>query len=364
MARCDKKGAQVALYNFERFNVFLVEDNSYIRRVMQDLLRTVGFGRVVTAISGADAIQHLKTMSDSKRMVTSLAFDIIISDLVMAPVNGLLLVRWVRSAKESPNRMVPFIMLSGAADHEYVRSARDLGATEFLAKPFSVESVYKKILEVVDFPRQFVTTQKYFGPDRRRKNYGAPDEERRVTKDEDVVIVYSADKITKPKNPTEVWYFRLPNSLKGKAGGLGASEPGEIPVGLIEEAEEQLERAALDFTDWALGYLAKLSDLCTEALMKPGRRDEYFHEINVLAHELRGQGGTFGYPLISIFGKMLYDVTGEGCSEDDNAVEIVKAHIDTMRAVLREKVVGDGGNLGRDLLKSLRLAIDKHSVRK
>ena len=355
----------MAVYNFERFNVFLVEDNTYIRRTMQDLLRTVGFGRVATAESGADAIQHLKTMSDGKKMVGSLALDIIISDLVMSPVNGLLLVRWVRSAKESTNRMIPFIMLSGAADHEYVRAARDLGATEFLAKPFSVESVYKKILEVVDFPRQFVTTQKYFGPDRRRKNYGPPDEERRATKDADVAIVYSADKIAKPKNPTDVWYFRLPNHLKGKAGGLGgSSEPGEIPTSLIEEAEEQLERAALDFTDWSLGYLAKLSDLCTEALMKPGRRDEYFHEINVLAHELRGQGGTFGYPLISIFGKMLYDVTGDGCREDDAAVEIVKAHIDTMRAVLREKISGDGGNLGRDLLKSLRAAIDKHSAKR
>ena len=355
----------MATYDFDRFNIFLVEDNTYIRRTMEDLLKTLGFGRVITAESGADAIQHLKTMSDGKKMVGSLALDIIISDLVMSPVNGLLLVRWVRSAKESTNRMIPFIMLSGAADHEYVRAARDLGATEFLAKPFSVESVYKKILEVVDFPRQFVTTQKYFGPDRRRKNYGPPEEERRITEDDSVVIVYSADKVNKPKTPTDVWYFRLPNHLKGKAGGMGGSSgPGEIPTELIEQAEQQLERAALDFTDWALGYLAKLSDLCTEALMKPGRRDEYFHEINVLAHELRGQGGTFGYPLISIFGKMLYDVTGDGCSEDDSAVEIVKAHIDTMRAVLREKIVGDGGTLGRDLLKSLRAAIGKHSAPK
>ncbi len=352
----------MGIYNFDRFNVFLVEDNTYIRRTMEDLLRNIGFGRIISAANGAEAIQHLKSMGDSKKMVGSLALDIIISDLVMTPINGLLLVRWVRTAKESPNRMIPFIMLSGAADHEYVRSARDLGATEFLAKPFSVQSVYKKILEVVDFPRQFVTTQKYFGPDRRRKNYGPPDDERRATRDDDVVIVYSGSKIAKPKKPSEVWYFRLPNSLKDKAGGLGSSGPGEIPTELIEEAEEQLERAALDFTDWALGYLAKLSDLCTEALMKPGRRDEYFGEINVLAHELRGQGGTFGYPLISIFGKMLYDVTGEGCREDDNAVEIVKAHIDTMRAVLREKIAGDGGSIGRDLLKSLRAAIEKHSV--
>ena len=114
--------------------------------------------------------------------------------------------------------------------------------------------------------------------------------------------------------------------------------------------------------EWAHGCLAKLSDLCTEALMHPERRNKHFEEINLLAHELRGQGGTFGYPLITIFGKMLYEVTGKGCNENDAAVEIVKAHVDTMRAVLREKIAGDGGEIGRTLHKSLQAAIDKHTM--
>ena len=77
---------------------------------------------------------------------------------------------------------------------------------------------------------------------------------------------------------------------------------------------------------------------------------------------MRGQGGTFGYPLITIFGKMLFDVTGDGCVQDDSAVEIVKAHIDAMRAVIREKVAGDGGQVGRELLKSLEVAIERQST--
>ena len=91
-------------------------------------------------------------------------------------------------------------------------------------------------------------------------------------------------------------------------------------------------------------------------------RTSEFEEINLLGHELRGQGGTFGYPLITIFGKMLFDVTGEGCAQDDNAVEIVKAHIDAMRAVIREKISGDGGQVGRALLKSLEAVIEKQST--
>ncbi len=352
----------MAVYNLERLSVLLVEDNQFVRSTLENLLRQLGFRQITAAANGADAIEHLKTAHENRQTAGNVVLDIVLSDLVMAPVNGLLLLRWLRSAKESPNRFVRFIMLSGAADEEYVHAARDLGATEFLAKPFSAASVSRLVLEAIDYPRQFVASKKYYGPDRRRRNGGPPAEERRVMKEEDITIVYSADKVVKPKKPTDVWYFRLPNALKDKVGGMGDGGAGELPTELLEEAEEQLERAALDFTEWARDYLAKLSDLCTEALMHPEQRNKHFEEINLLAHELRGQGGTFGYPLISEFGKMLYEVTREGCSENDSAVEIVKAHVDTMRAVLREKIAGDGGEVGRALHESLQEAVEKHTI--
>lgn len=341
-------------FDFSRLGVFIVEDNEYIRNTLENLLRYFEFGRIATAANGEDAIEYMKTLGGAGNRV---APDIIISDLVMTPINGLLFLRWMRTAKESGNRMIPFVMLSGAADEAYVNSARDLGATEFLAKPFSAASVYNHLLRVIEHPRQFVATTKYFGPDRRRQKQGPFGKERREKREEDVTIVFSADKVVKPKHPTDVWYFRLPNTLREKAGGANIKGSAEVPVALLEEAEQQLQRAALDFSVWALDYLKRLSDLCANALKEDTGRERYFEEINLLALELRGQGGTFGYPLISTFGKMLYDTTVEGCEVDDNAVEIVKAHIDAMRAVLREKISGDGGDIGRELLKSLRHAV-------
>ncbi len=342
-------------FDFSRLGVFIVEDNSYIRITLENLMRQFRFGRINSVNDGQQAVEFMKKLG-SDNVGTP---DIILSDLVMAPINGLLFLRWVRTSKESFNRMIPFIMLSGAADETYVNSSRDLGVTEFLAKPFSAETVYKHLVKVIEVPRQFVTTTKYFGPDRRRQKQDPPGKERRLKKDEDVTVVYSAEKVVKPKHPTDVWYFRLPNTLKEKAGGGGFKGAAEMPLDLLEEAEQQLERAALDFTTWALDYLKKLSDLCTEALAADteGGRGNFFEEINLLALELRGQGGTFGYPLISTFGKMLYDSTLEGCREDDNAVKIVQAHVDSMRAILREKIAGDGGKIGRELLASLKQAI-------
>lgn len=352
----------MVMYSFDRFRVFVVEDNSFIRGTLEEVLRSFKISQIQSADNGETAITKLKGAAATTQVDGGIP-DIVISDLVMKPINGLLLLRWVRMSKDSPNRFMPFIMLSGAADRAYVESARDLGVTEFLAKPFSGKSVYEHILNVIDRPRPFIATKEYFGPDRRRQG-GPPRGPERRERDKEVTVVYSADKIVKPKTPTDVWQFRLPNTLKEKAAGgqVPSGAVGEMPMDMLDQAEEQLERAQLDFTQWAAEYLANLSQLCSDALDTDGPRDRIFEEINLLALELRGQGGTFGYPLISQIGKMLFDATGEGCRSDDTGVEIVRAHIDSMRAVIRDKVAGDGGEIGRAVIQGLKQSLDKRAV--
>ncbi|HPD83174.1 MAG TPA: response regulator, partial [Alphaproteobacteria bacterium] len=46
---------------------------------------------------------------------------------------------------------------------------RDNGMTEFLMKPYTARDMYKKIVQLIERPRQFVKAEGYFGPDRRRK---------------------------------------------------------------------------------------------------------------------------------------------------------------------------------------------------
>jgi hypothetical protein len=38
-----------------------------------------------------------------------------------------------------------------------------------MAKPVSAKSLYRRLVSVIEHPRQFVRTKTYFGPDRRRK---------------------------------------------------------------------------------------------------------------------------------------------------------------------------------------------------
>ena len=215
------------------------------------------------------------------------------------------------------------------------------GVTRFrydgiFAKPFSVNSVFLHLAKVIEQPRSFIATQKYFGPDlRRTQRSGAPNgKERRREGTDHVTMVYSAEKTVKAKNVSDVWCFQLPNTLKERAGNVIGSGPPTLPDNILAEAEESLERTVLDFVEWAQKYLANLATLCERAMEEPDKRTLQFAVINELAHELRGQGGMFGYPLISVAGKVLYESSIEGCSVTDNQVEIVRSHIDMMRAVI------------------------------
>ena len=106
--------------------------------------------------------------------------------------------------------------------------------------------------------------------------------------------------------------------------------------------------------------LGNLSDLCDVAKKNPGSRRKNFEEFKLLAHELRGQGGIFGCPLINTLGKMLCDATRRCCCEDNSGVKAFKAHVDSMRTVIRDKISGDGGQWGREFLTSFELAIEKN----
>ncbi len=347
----------------DRISLLIVEDNEYMLDILVNSLKRIGFPRIQRARNGKEAVEYLKLSAKGSGTAVE-QIDIVISDLIMSPVNGVHLLQWLRDDKGSPNRFMPFIMLSGAADRVNVEETRERGVTDFMAKPFSVDNIYKVLQRIIDVPRQYVTTQNYFGPDRRRSNKAGPPKtgERRRPDESHATVVYAKDRVEQAKTPSDVWIFKLPNYLKQKMLGSNAGrQPFVLPEDVLSNAESALKREAEGFIDWAKQFLDRLSKQVAMAKELSGERTQYFDQINLIAHELRGQGGTFGYPLITVFAKSLYEVSKPPCRENDASLDIVKAHIDAMRAVIREKIGGDGGEPGQALFKALKAAIAKFS---
>lgn len=165
--------------------VLIVEDSKYMRNLLRGLLLSYGVGEVLEAADGAAAL----------KIIMATPPDAVVCDLQMTPMNGLDFCDLVRKAENSPNRFMPIVMITANPSREIVAAARDVGVSEFLAKPITAESLLKRLLAAIK-PRPFVETRKYFGPDRRRKEdpeYPGPD--RRSIEPEDVVP------IAKPKTP-------------------------------------------------------------------------------------------------------------------------------------------------------------------
>jgi two-component system chemotaxis response regulator CheY len=139
--------------------MLLVDDNHHMRVLLTEILRAIGVKNVFEAADGAEALQ----------MMRSHQIDIVMTDLAMQPLDGIDFVRLLRNSQDSPNPMVPVIMITGHSTMRRVNEARDVGVTEFLSKPVTARGVIERISRVVDHPRPFVRTSEYFGPDRRRR---------------------------------------------------------------------------------------------------------------------------------------------------------------------------------------------------
>jgi CheY-like chemotaxis protein len=178
-------------YDFGLFSALVVEDNSYLQTLLFQSLKAIGVGNVKTVEHGGLAIDLLRMIKQNPSQAGMMNVDLIFSNWQMSPVDGMMLLRWVRRHKESPNRFVPFTMVTGYADPAKVAEARDMGVTEMLAKPFSVNALADKLLQIVDKPRQIVHTGDYFGPDRRRTPGVPPGgNERRVITEQEIEVVY------------------------------------------------------------------------------------------------------------------------------------------------------------------------------
>src|SRR3546814_7308130 len=119
-------------------------------QLIKDILMMLGVTQVATARDSEKAIAQLRTGG----------IDVLITEWALKPRSGLELLDWLRTDGMSPDRMMPVIMLTANSEVEYVMASRDEGVTEFLAKPFTADSMYRRLVSVIARPRDFVSVKR------------------------------------------------------------------------------------------------------------------------------------------------------------------------------------------------------------
>lgn len=143
----------------DKISILIAEDSKPMNELLKAIIEKLDVKNLYTAYDGERALDLF--MNERP--------DIVISDWMMDPMDGIELTNRIRLDPESPNRIAPVIMLTGYNSAKRVMIARDAGCTEFLVKPFTAKDLAKRLAYVINNPRDFIECREYFGPDRRRR---------------------------------------------------------------------------------------------------------------------------------------------------------------------------------------------------
>jgi CheY-like chemotaxis protein len=153
--------------SFDSISTLVVDDNRQMRLLLREILRGWGIRKVDEAADGAEALDLMRNA----------AYDLLLVDWAMQPLDGIDFTRMLRTSKDSPNPYCTIIMISGHAVRSRVREARDAGVNSFLVKPVSARSLGDHLNAAFRDTRAYVRAPGYTGPDRRRlidRGYDGP----------------------------------------------------------------------------------------------------------------------------------------------------------------------------------------------
>ena len=112
--------------------ILVIDDEEWLREMIHLALQQQGF-EVIEAANGADGIE----------MARKELPDLILCDINMGKVDGYLTLSSLRN--EAPTAAIPFILMTGLADNAGMRHGMELGADDYLPKPFTTDGLYAAV---------------------------------------------------------------------------------------------------------------------------------------------------------------------------------------------------------------------------
>jgi len=112
--------------------ILLIEDDEVVRENTAEILELSGY-QVVTGVNGLEGI----------KAATQEVPDLIICDIMMPEADGYQVLEEL--SKHTHTSSIPFVFLSAKTDHKDIRKGMNLGADDYLTKPFEEEDLITAI---------------------------------------------------------------------------------------------------------------------------------------------------------------------------------------------------------------------------
>lgn len=270
--------------------MLLADSDACLAQAVIHNMRAMGFAN----------IHHVKNAAEAVRSVKAQAISFLITEWDMKGSSGVELVRFMRRSPESPNRGLPIIMLTGRGELSDVQAARDVGITEFVVKPFSAQTLYNRIEQIVDHPRAFVVADQYVGPERRRRGLPPPGvSDRRVMKAIAANPSREAYKMMPGSSPV---VFAPDFSIRQGLGGKPLA--GLITPDVLKEAQKAIDSLGEESLNWIRDDVALIKK--SYDTLKEGYSAFALEQIKEATLSIKARAGTFGYRMASDVARLLY----------------------------------------------------------
>jgi hypothetical protein len=153
-------------------------------------------------------------------------------------------------------------------------------------------------------------------------------------------------------NPPQV--IRPPNPLRAKVGGFGG-----IDANAIAKAEAALKARSDQFGQWLQDEIVKLDQAQADIRAK-GYTSETAEALYFRAHDLKGLGATYQYPLVTRIAGSLCRMMDDADKRMQAPIAVLDAHVDGIRAVVRDGLQTDEHPVGRELAETLEARVAEH----
>ena len=131
----------------------------------------------------------------------------------------------------------------------------------------------------------------------------------------------------------KVEVVQVPNTLQAKVGGKLPAVDEEA----IKKAEQALENLKTEFAQWIDEDIARL-DAARKAVAEQNASDESIAHLKLTAHDLKGLGQTYNFPLVARLAASLYNLLENLPVEVNLPKDLLDAHVEGIRAMVRHDV--------------------------
>ena len=146
------------------------------------------------------------------------------------------------------------------------------------------------------------------------------------------------------------------NTLKAKVGA-GAGRLGAIDPAAIAKAEAALKSLSGNFAQWLSDEITKLE--AARQTVKDGMTAEAMEGLYLRAHDLKGLGATYGFPIITRIAGSLCRLIDDKDKRMSAPMGLVDAHIDAIKAAVRDDIKDDSHPVGKILVQELEARVSE-----